>query len=89
LISAASSLGWEETIWGMSQGKTTLYAKKWSDLSEEEKAAANLLCHFDVTWPGGGGESINLLNWNDPVNDAGQSLARVSILLAVLVIVVL
>jgi hypothetical protein len=84
VMDAASSLGWEESVWSTPLGGTALYAKKWSELSEDEKSAAYVLCHFDVSWPGGGGNSINLLNWNIPMNDASQSLARVSILLTVL-----
>jgi hypothetical protein len=86
-MSAASALGWNENIWSMPQGNTALYGQKWSELSEENQIAAHVLCHFNVTWPGGGGDSINLLNWDNPVNDASHALAHISLMLTMLVVV--
>ena len=63
-MSAAISLGWDSNSWDKFLGEPGAYGKKWSQLREEEKSAAYVLCHFNVTWPGDG-SSINLVNQYD------------------------
>jgi hypothetical protein len=86
VTSAAISLGWDESTWGKPEVEPASYERKWIELSEEEKNAAHIMCHFDVTWPGDG-TSINLLTLDDLMNDASHKLAHVSVLQAVMAIV--
>lgn len=86
VMSAAITLGWDESTWGKPQLAPASYLKKWIELSEEKKIAARVICHFDVTWPGDG-TSINLLTMDDLMNDASQKLSHVSFLQAVMAIV--
>ena len=79
VISAAISLGWDSDSWDKFLGEPGAYGKKWSQLRDEEKSAAYVLCHFNVTWPGDG-SSINLVNQYDKVSltsDAHQSVGGI------------
>ena len=66
VVSAAISLGWNSDSWDKFLCEPGAYGKKWSQLRDEEKSAAYVLCHFNVTWPGDG-SSINLVNQYDKV----------------------
>ena len=92
LRDAATTLGWDERRWSIWGSDPPSYERKWSNLNDVEKEAANLMCHHDVTWPGDG-SSINLANQYDShdgiVGGTNQAVNTVSLLLpAVLAIFV-
>lgn len=89
VVSAAETLGWDEQRWlyGNEPGS---YTRSWASLSPEEKEAAYIMCHHDVTWPGDG-KSVNLINQDDYKNNlvsgAHQVVGSISLLIPAVVAV--
>ena len=69
--SAATALGWTNQKW-LYVNVPELYGRDWNGLNKEQKEAAYVMCHHDVTWPGDGTE-INLVNQNDTDRTSGAT----------------
>jgi len=85
VLDAASVLGWDEGRWSRWASEPTSYEKRWSELGDKEQAAAHVLCHFDVNWPGGG--SISLENLPD-VSSGADHVEMYRVSSAVLAVIV-
>jgi hypothetical protein len=74
---AVITLGWDDYIWsGLAGGPPESYGRRWDQLSEEDKSAATVLCHSNISLPGDG-SAIYL--W-DQYNDADTKSLTVKFL---------
>ncbi len=65
---AAIALGWDDSSWSGLPSDPVSYGRRWDQLSEDEKSAATVMCHCNISWPGDGA-TINL---RDQYNNADK-----------------
>jgi hypothetical protein len=82
---AAIALGWDDNLWSGLSSDPESYGKRWDQLSKDEKSAATVLCHCNISWPGDGA-TIDLL---DQYNNADKRASAGMILTTIAATIVL
>ena len=82
---AAITLGWDKYLWSGLSSDPESYGRRWDQLSDDEKSAAFVMCHCNISWPGDGA-TINL---RDQYNNADKRASAGMILSTITTMIVL